>query len=106
MNDVLLGDDDRMDDLVVRPCVHVRIRNLSGTIVLAVGEDVVELSDFAELIWRSMAPGRPVGEIVTRLATAYQAPEQEVRTDVVEFLTDLRTRGFVAFGSLVAEGVR
>ena len=105
MTDVLLGDDvDRVDDLVVRACAHVRIRNLSGTIVLAVGADAVQLSDIAEFIWRAMAPGRRVHEIVTMVAAAHGAAEPEVRDDVVDFLTDLHARGFVAFGPLYGGG--
>ncbi|HEY3016464.1 MAG TPA: PqqD family protein [Nocardioides sp.] len=85
-------------DLVVRPLAHVRIRNLSGTIVLAVGDDVVELSDIAESIWRGMAPGRTIREIVETVAAAYDVTETLVHDDVLEFLADLNKRGFVGFG--------
>jgi hypothetical protein len=105
MNDVLLGGGtDRADDPVIRPCAHVRIRNLAGTVVLAVGEDVVELSEVAETIWRAMAPGRLVSDVTRVVADAHDASVPEVADDVLEFLTDLRTRGFVTFGPLSAGG--
>lgn len=107
MTDIPLGDGtDRVDSSFVRPCAHVRIRNLSGTIVLAVGDDAVELSETAELIWRALTPGRRVGEVVNSVAGAYTAPAAAVQDDVVDFLADLHARGFIAFGRLSAEGAR
>jgi hypothetical protein len=103
MSDRLLAHGaDHVDDPIVRPCPHVRIRNLAGTVVLAVGEDVVELSGVAESVWRAMAPGRRLGEVVAVVAAAHDAPASAVAEDVVDFLSDLRARGFVAFGHLSA----
>jgi hypothetical protein len=105
-DDTIEADAVAMDDLVVRPLAHVRIRNLSGTIILAVGDDVVELSDIAESIWRAMAPGRTVRDIVRTIAAAYDEPETVVRDDVHEFLADLNARGFVGLGTRIAGGPR
>jgi hypothetical protein len=89
IDDSIEGGSAAMDDLVVRPLAHVRIRNLSGTIIIAVGDDAAELSDIAESIWRAMAPDRTVGDIVRTIAAAYDEPEAVVRDDVHEFLADL-----------------
>jgi hypothetical protein len=105
MKEVLPAGRADHTDPVVRPCAHVRIRNLAGTIVLAVGEDVVELSEVAETIWRAMAPGRRLGDVIAVVAAAHAASATEVQEDVRDFLTDLRDRGFVAFGPLSAGGV-
>ncbi|MBV1849991.1 PqqD family protein [Catellatospora tritici] len=85
----------RLDDLVALPQPHVRIRNLSGTIVLGVGDDMIELPEVSEAIWRAMAPDRSVLGVAQALAQMYDEPETEVLEDVRDFLGDLHDRGFV-----------
>jgi hypothetical protein len=99
MGDTMPGRPAVAEDLVARPLAHVRIRNVSGTIILAVGDDTVELSDIAELIWRAMAPGRTVRDIARTVAAAYGTPEAAVLDDVRDFLADLHGRGFVGLRS-------
>lgn len=88
-----------LEQLVPRPHVHVRVRNLSGTIVVAVAGDTVELSESAELIWRALAPGRTVREVARIVAERYDEPEEAVLPDVIDWLRDLHDRGFVALSA-------
>lgn len=88
-----------MDDLVPRPYPYVRIRNLSGVIVLGLGDDTVELSEIAEVIWRAMAPGVNVLGVARVVAEQFGEDEAVVIDDVREFLAELSERGFIALRS-------
>jgi hypothetical protein len=98
MDDTVEGRSAVIEDLVARPLAHVRIRNQSGTIIVAVRDDTVELSDIAEIIWRAMAPDRTVRDVARVVAAVYDTAEGDVLDDVRDFLADLHERGFVGLG--------
>ena len=84
-----------LENLVVRPHVHVRIRNLSGTIVVAVDEATRELADTAEDIWRATAPGRTVRQVAAVVADLYGESVETVLPDVTEWVVDMYEAGFL-----------
>lgn len=85
-----------LENLVARPYVHVRIRNLSGTIVIAVDETTAELVDTAEDIWRALAPGRTVRQVAGVVADLYGEEVETVLPDVIEWVGDMYEAGFLA----------
>lgn len=85
-----------LENLVARPHVHVRIRNLSGTVVVAVDETTRELADTAEDIWRAMAPGRTVRQVAGVVAELYDESVETVLPDVIEWVGDMYEAGFFA----------
>ena len=85
-----------LENLFALPRVHVRIRNMSGTILVAVDEAAVELADTAEDIWRAMAPGRTVRQVAGVVAELYGEPVDTVLPDVIEWIGDMYEAGFLA----------
>lgn len=85
-----------MDDtLIPLPRPIVRVRNYGGRIILSVGENTVELSESAEMMWRSLAPDRDVRKLVELVVDAYDAPVDEVSSDVREWIAEMAASGFI-----------
>ncbi|MGE4480394.1 pyrroloquinoline quinone biosynthesis peptide chaperone PqqD [Acidocella sp.] len=66
-----------------------------NTAVLMAPERVVVLDDIADAIVAECDGQRSVAEIVTVLATRYQAPEAEISADVTVFFEDLAQAALV-----------
>ncbi|GAN79881.1 pyrroloquinoline quinone biosynthesis peptide chaperone PqqD [Acidocella aminolytica] len=65
------------------------------TAVLMAPERVIVLDDIADAIIMECDGHRSVAEIVTVLAARYQAPEDEISSDVTEFFEDLAQAALV-----------
>jgi pyrroloquinoline quinone biosynthesis protein D len=60
-------------------------------------ERVVVLDETAlEVVRACVGAATPVGEGIDRLAEAFDAPRDAIAADVLDLLSDLRLRGFVA----------
>ncbi|WP_439657506.1 PqqD family peptide modification chaperone [Lentzea sp. HUAS TT2] len=80
---------------VPRRCLGVRVRRVSGDLVLGVDDDGLELADVAKLIYESADGRNRVADIADIVAAAYDADVTEVSDDVAEFLDVLVGRGVV-----------
>jgi pyrroloquinoline quinone biosynthesis protein D len=74
--------------------VRLQIDSITGKSVLLYPEGIVELNETAHEIL-SWCDGRPVAEIVQRLAEEYDADVIALATDVHNTLTDLQQRKLV-----------
>ena len=81
--------------LIPVPRPAIKIRNWGGKIILAIGTDALELSESAELLWRTIDPGRSVDDIITRVAESYGLTSHEVAQDVTEWLTEMEASGYL-----------
>lgn len=85
-----------MDDSVrfVRDPAALSRETLPGTIVLGRGPDeFLLLEPPGDRVWAEIIEPISVGELVARLAVAFDAPIDVVRGDVSRFLDDLVGRG-------------
>jgi len=73
------------DDVPARR-LDTRIRRMDGSLVLAFGETVVQLSESGALLYEHMDGRRTVGMLAAVLAETYELSEQEALTDTGEFL--------------------
>jgi coenzyme PQQ biosynthesis protein PqqD len=81
----ILGDRLRRQDGVITQEVE------GQTILLRVDDGgYYAIDEVGAAIWELCDGNRPVGEIVTQLATEFDAPEATIRADVLEFVQDLR----------------
>jgi hypothetical protein len=80
---------------VPRRALGVRVRRVSGDLLLGVDEDSLELTDVAKLIYESADGRNRVADITGIVAAAYDAEPAEVSADVSEFLDVLVDRGVV-----------
>ncbi|OLF19622.1 PqqD family protein [Actinophytocola xanthii] len=80
---------------VPRRVLGVRVRRVSGDLVIGIDTDALELTDVARLIYESADGRNRVADIVDIVAAAYDADPAEVSVDVREFLDDLAGRGVV-----------
>jgi pyrroloquinoline quinone biosynthesis protein D len=74
--------------------VRLQIDSVTGKSVLLYPEGIVELNETAHEIL-SQCDGRPVAEIVLRLAEEYDADADAVASDVRDTLTDLHRRKLI-----------
>lgn len=63
--------------------------------VLLAPERVVMLDDIGLAILSRLDGVTTVAEISEKLARAYEAPRDVIEPDVIEYLTDLKAKGFV-----------
>ena len=74
--------------------VRLRIDSITGKSMLLYPEGIVELNETAHEIL-SRCDGRPVAEIVQRLAEEYDAGAEAVGADVRQTLADLYQRKLI-----------
>ena len=84
-----------------RPTIpdDVVYRELDGSLVvtsLSAG-GFLHLDDVGRAIWSALERGEDVEAIVETLRIAYDVPADVCRTDVNAFLSDLATRGLIAW---------
>lgn len=80
---------------VPRRVLGVRVRRVSGDLVIGIDADALELTDVAKLIYESADGCNRVADIVDIVVAAYDADPAEVSADVSEFLDGLAGRGVV-----------
>lgn len=82
------------------PGVALRQDRTRGYWTLQGPERVLVLDDvaLAAVQAATQVKGRTVAEAIDALAAEYAAPRAELAADVLEMLTDMRDRGFVAVG--------
>lgn len=71
--------------------LDVRVRNLGGTLLVALAEDAFELSDSSAFLWRAIDGARTVSQIAESLATEYGIDGAEALADTVDALNQLYT---------------
>jgi hypothetical protein len=82
--------DAQASTRVVRHPAALSRQTLSGTIVLPPDRDEFKLLEPpGDEIWAAIAEPVAVEDLVVRLASVFEAPTDEVRTDVSRFLDDL-----------------
>jgi hypothetical protein len=86
------GDREVGVDGVFRPAAHVVAAETEGRVVLM---DLrrrgryIGLDEVGSAIWTRLQAGEPVGDIVDRLAAAYDAPADRIGADARRFVADL-----------------
>lgn len=80
---------------VPRRRLGVRVRRVSGSLVVGLEAEALELTDVAKLIYESADGRNRVADIVDIVAATYEAEPAEVSADVDEFLDELTDRGVV-----------
>jgi hypothetical protein len=78
------------------------LREIVGTwIIVPVGEMVVEfnglmnLSESGAFLWKKLAVGAEVDELVAAMLSEYNIDEETARADVQEFIGQLQERGLL-----------
>jgi tRNA (cmo5U34)-methyltransferase len=74
---------------------NARARLRGERVVVTKPDQSYELSDVADLIWRSLTGRRTVDEIAAVVADRYGVEPDAVRADVDEFMAELVVEGFV-----------
>ena len=77
------------------PGVRMQKDAVSGEPVLVFPEGVLFLNATAQEIVAKCDGGRPVAKIISELSEEYEAPEGEMRDDVLECLEQLRKKKLV-----------
>lgn len=77
--------------------LHQQLGDVEGEIVLLDMQNggYFGLNDVGSRIWCLIQEGNPVGSIIDALTKEYDAPEQELRADLEQFLTELGERGLI-----------
>ena len=70
----------------------VRVRRVSGRLILILPSGGAELNETAESVWTLSTGSASVDEIVAKVAEEYDVDVDQVRDDVVEVLEDLASR--------------
>jgi hypothetical protein len=81
--------------LIPLPRPVLRVRNYGGTIFLSHAADALELSESAEVMWRGLSPSRSVNGLVDLLATTYGVTAEDVKQDVIEWLSGMVSAGYI-----------
>jgi hypothetical protein len=83
----------------VRP--DTRVRRFRGVLLVAAGEDTLELTDSAAFLFQAVDGMRSVADIGAMLGEEYDIPLAEAVEDTAEFLADLADGGVI---ELIAGG--
>lgn len=84
------------DDIAFLPRgVRTHRDTVRATDVLLAPERVLMLDQIGLAILSRLDGAATVGEISENLAQTYEAPRDVIEPDVIEYLTDLRDKGFV-----------
>ncbi|MFJ6384880.1 PqqD family protein [Kitasatospora sp. NPDC092039] len=75
----------------------VRVRNLRGKFLVAVGKDAFELSETAGFIWKQIDGRNSIADIGRLLAAEYGIDAETATADTKEILEYLATTGSVVF---------
>ena len=84
------ADDSRPK---AKPGLAERIIDGEALIVNAEGGEILVLNECGALVWQLLDGSHAVGDIVKRVSDEFEVGEDEARTDVLDFLGQLRERG-------------
>jgi hypothetical protein len=76
---------------------HVHARRFDGEIVILDLErgEYFSAGDVGASIWDGLVAGSSLEDVVTRIATEYDAERDRIMADALAFVEDLRSRGLV-----------
>ena len=57
------------------------------------------LDDVGTRVWQLLAEGAGTSSIVDRLADEYEVGQEELRTDILSFVSELQSHGLIRAGS-------
>ncbi|MFF4413745.1 PqqD family protein [Streptosporangium sp. NPDC001559] len=77
------------------PRLDVRVRNVGGTLTVAWGESVFELSETAGFLWKRVDGRRSLRELALLLAGEYAVDAETALLDTAETMTALADGGLV-----------
>lgn len=96
---VMPGDSRKFEPVTHHdvPCrlLDVRTRSVGGRQYIARGPDVYELVGVAAVIWRLCNGRRSIEVIASAISDEYEVSHEGARGDVLEFVHELKARGFV-----------
>ena len=78
--------------------LDARVRRFRGALLVAVGEETVELADSAAFLFRAVDGVRTVADIGALLAEEYDVPAAEAVEDTAEFVAELVDSGILELG--------
>ena len=86
---------DPINTISVPP--HVVSREVDGvtTLLNLVDGTCFTLDDTGARIWQLLEEGRSVQMVCVQLASEYDAPPDEIKADIVAFVTELQDKSFV-----------
>jgi len=87
---------DTSDVFRRNPDAAYRVYDGQATIVIPNRAAVHVLNPVGTMVWGLIDGVRTVGQIVDAVTTEYEAPSDEVRRDVLAFVSDLRQNGMVS----------
>lgn len=77
----------------------VRVRRVSGRVVLILESDVYQLNETAESVWTLCNGTNTVDAIAAAIADEYDAEIDEIEADVIELLEELSGLGVISLAS-------
>lgn len=83
--------------LVPRPKLDARVRNLGGTLVVGWADRSVELDDVTALIWRAADGRHTIADIGKLVADEYDVGLAEAISDATSVLTQLHEMELIEF---------
>ncbi|MFD2474342.1 PqqD family protein [Amycolatopsis silviterrae] len=83
---------------VPRLSLDAKVRRFRGALLVAVGEETLELTDSAAFLFRAVDGARSVADIGTLLAQEYDVPADEAAEDAAGFLGELVDNGVLELG--------
>ncbi|MBB4913038.1 PqqD family protein [Streptosporangium saharense] len=87
--------DHESAEAVPVPRLDVRVRNVGGTLTVAWGESVFELSETAGFLWKRVDGRRSLRELAGLLAGEYAVDPETALRDTLETMTALADGGLV-----------
>jgi hypothetical protein len=82
-------------DSVVSRALDARVRRVGDKQLVARGQQILELSDVASVVWRLADGKRSAQEISAGVVAEYEVSPEEALADVVEFLTEMVDASFM-----------
>ncbi|KQY55338.1 hypothetical protein ASD11_17500 [Aeromicrobium sp. Root495] len=82
---------------VPRRVLGIKIRKVSGDLVIGVADQALHLTDSARLLFSTLDGRRTVTDVSQALVLEYGLDETEALEDTTSFLGDLGAQGIVAW---------
>jgi hypothetical protein len=89
-----------MESLASKVPDHIVWQDVEGELVLFDSQngDYLALNGTATIIWRSLAKGEGLGQIIERLAADYDAPHEVLEADIAAFVEFALSKGLLVAG--------
>ncbi|MGW7534886.1 PqqD family protein [Amycolatopsis sp. NPDC054798] len=84
---------------VPRLSLDAQVRRFRGALLVAVGDETLELADSAAFLFRAVDGARSVADIGALLAQEYDIPAEEAVEDAAGFLGELVDSGVLELAS-------